>query len=126
MSEIKSIVDDISIAAFESNTKIAALAVLSNDGELIYQTENWDISNDLDSIINALKGEKSIILNQTEYIIKETFADGLIGTNPSGMGYIFVVFFNEGLLLSYALPQADPPTCFTFLSGKVESLNGKI
>jgi hypothetical protein len=126
MNEIKSIIDDIGIAAFESKTNIAALAVISDNGTLIYQTENWNVSDDLESIMNALKGEKVVVLNQSEYNISESYENGLIGSNPAGMGYIFIVFFDSGLLLSYALPQADPSTCFTFLSTNVNSLDGKV
>jgi len=126
MKEIKSIVDDIGIEAFESNTNIAALAVVSDDGKLIYQTKNWDVANDLQSILDAVKGEKTIILSQSEYDIIETHPNGLIGKNSAGKGYIFILFFEGGILLSYALPQANPSVCFSFLSSKVESLNGKI
>jgi len=115
MSELKRVIDEIGISALESNVKIAALAVVSNSGQLIYQTENFDLKNKVNTIMTAMKGGDSIKITDQEFILEGNPSEGLIGRNPSGMGYVILIPFQGGILVSYALPQADPNKVLKFL-----------
>ena len=126
MDEIKNIVDDIGIAALEASINLAAIAVIANSGKLIIQTENWDLSNQTKTILNVLKGETSFTLSNVEYSVVETTSEGIIGTNASGMGHILIVPFNGGVLVSYAMPQANTSHALNFLKNYAPRLNGKI
>jgi hypothetical protein len=126
MDEIKNIVDDIGIAAFENKINLAALAVISDSGNLIFQTDNWDISNQVDIILNVLKGVHPFVISNVEYSVVNASTEGIIGTNNAGMGHIIIVPFQGGVLVSYAMPQADPPKAFNFLKNHVIKLDGKI
>lgn len=126
MDEIKSIVDDVGIAALENNIKIAAIAVVSDSGDLIYQTENWDLTNHTNILLNVIKGDHSFTLSDVEYSVVETTSEGIIGTNNKGMGHVIFAPFQGGLLVSYAMPQADPPKALAFLKTYAVRLNGKI
>lgn len=126
MDDIKSFIEDIGIAAFEANIKIAGLAVVSNSGELIYHTENWDISNQIDALLNLLKGEKSINIQGQNFIVVKANNDGIIATSESGMGHVILAPFQKGILISYAMPQADPNEALDFLKHYVLGLNSKI
>ena len=68
MDEIKNIVDDIGIAAFEANTKIAGIAVVSDLGNIVFQTENFDLTNHSDFISNVINGDLSFVFNNVEHI----------------------------------------------------------
>jgi uncharacterized protein (AIM24 family) len=126
MDDIKSFIEDLGIAAFEANIKIAGLAVVSNSGELIHHTENWDISNQTDALLNLLKGEKSIILQGHNFIVVKANNDGIIVTSESGMGHVILAPFQKGILISYAMPQANPNEALDFLKHYVLGLNSKI
>ena len=126
MDDIKSFIEDLGIAAFEANIKIAGLAVVSNSGELIHHTENWDISNQTDALLNLLKGEKSIIIQGYNFIVVKANNDGIIATSESGMGHIILAPFQKGILISYAMPQANPNEALDFLKHYVLGLNSKI
>lgn len=126
MNDIKGIIEDIGIAAFENNIKVAALAIISNSGKLIHQTENFDLSNQANILLSAMKGEKSIIINDLEFIMQGNPSEGIIGTNPNGMGSLIIIPFKGGLLVSYALPQAEPAKALTFLKSFTKMLNGQI
>ncbi|MFX0010537.1 MAG: hypothetical protein ACFE9R_09495 [Candidatus Hermodarchaeota archaeon] len=126
MDDVKNFIEDIGIAAFEANIKIAGLAVVSNSGELIYYTENWEISNQIDALLNLLKGENSIILQGQNFIVVKANNDGIIATSESGMGHVILVPFQKGILISYAIPQADPNEVLDFLKQYVMGLNSKI
>ena len=126
MDEIKNIVDELGITALETSIKIAAVAVVSDSGHIVYQTENWDLTNQTNIILNVIKGERSFVLNDVKYSVVETTAEGIVGTSESGMGHILFVPFQGGVLVSYALPQADPPKALNFLKPFALRLNGKV
>jgi len=126
MDEIKNIVDDIGIAAFEANTKIAGIAVVSDLGNIVFQTENFDLTNQTDFISNVINGDRSFVFNNVEFKVVETSSTGFIATNDSGMGHIILVSFQGGILVAYAMPGADPTIAFNFLNSYAMRLNGKI
>jgi hypothetical protein len=126
MDEIKSVIDDLGIAALETSIKIAAVAVVSDLGSLIMQTENWDLTNQINILLNVIKGERSFVLSNVKYTVVSYTPEGIIGTNESGMGHVLFVPFQGGILVSYAMPQADPPKALSFLRNFAMRLNGKV
>ena len=126
MDEIKKIVDEIGIAALEANTKIAGIAVVSDSGNLVLQTENWDLTNQTDFIFNVIKGDSSFVFNNVEFSVVENTTEGFIGTNDKGMGHVIFSPFQGGVLVAYAMPQADPTKALSFLKTFTMRLNGKI
>jgi len=126
MNNIKKYVEDLGIDSFESNIKIASIAVVSDLGDVIFQTENWDLTNQMDIILRVIEGNTSFFFNNTEFSVVETTSEGIIATNNSGMGHLIFVRFQGGFLISYAMPQADPIKALSFLKNYAIKLNGKI
>jgi len=126
MDEIKKIIDDLGIVSLETNIKIAAVAVVSDSGTLVFQTDNWDLTNQTSIILNVIKGDSSFVLSNVEYSVVETTTEGIVGTNDGGMGHVIFVPFQGGVLVSYAMPQADPPKALLFLKTFAMRLNGKV
>ncbi|MFW9971306.1 MAG: hypothetical protein ACFFDF_14025 [Candidatus Odinarchaeota archaeon] len=126
MDEIKNIIDDLGISALETSINIAAVAVVADLGDLVIQTENWDLANQTNIILNVIKGERSFVINNVKYTVVESSSEGIIGTSESGMGYILFVPFRGGVLVSYAIPQANPSKALSFLKTFAIKLNGKI
>lgn len=126
MDEIKNLIDDLGVDSFEANTKIASLAIISEKGELVYQTENWDLTSSMEGILKVINGEPLFILNNAQFLVKESNARGIITTNDLGMGHVIFAFFQGGILASYAMPGADPIGVLTFLSNNISKFNGKI
>lgn len=124
MTDIKSIVEDIGIKALENSVKIASLAVISDSGELIYQTSNMDLTNQTQVILNVIHGEKSFNLNGMTFLVEKATNKGIIATEDKGMGHILIISFQGGFLISYAMPQADVESVFSFLKSNLVSLNG--
>ena len=67
MEEVKKIIDDLAIAALEGSTKLAAVAIMSNSGDIVFQTENFDLKNQENVILNVIKGDNSFILNNSNF-----------------------------------------------------------
>ena len=126
MDDIKNFVDDMGIAAFEANLKIAGIAVVSETGDVIFQTDNWDLSNETNDILNIIKGNKSINLNGANFSVTTASSDGIIATNEGGMGHVLFAPFQGGVLVSYAMAQADTSIALGFLKSYAMRLSGKI
>jgi len=126
MDEIKNIIDELGILALETNIKIAGVAIMSDSGKVIFQTKNWDLTNQTNIILDVIKGDRSFIFNNIEFSVVETTSEGIIGTSNSGMGHILFIPIQGGTLVSYAMPQADPPKVLSFLKTFAIRLNGKI
>ena len=126
MDEIKKIIDELGIISLETNIKIAGVAVVSDSGNIVFQTSNWDLTNQTNIILNVIKGDSSFVLNDLEFTVVETTTEGIVGTNDNGMGHIILTPFQGGVLVSYAMPQADPPKALSFLKNFAMRLNGKV
>ncbi len=126
MDDIKKIVDELGITAFESNIKIASIAVVSDSGELIYQTDNWDLEKHTNIILNVINGDNSFVLNNMEFSVVESNIKGKIATTHNNMGHILFALFQGGVLVSYMLPKGDTYPALSLLIKFAEKLNGKL
>ena len=126
MDEIKKIIDELGIISLETNMKIAGFAVVSDSGKVIFQTDNWDLTNQTNMILNVIKGDRSFVLNDVKFSVVETTTEGIVGTADSGMGHVIFTPFQGGVLVSYAMPRADPPRALSFLKTFAMRLNGKV
>ena len=126
MEEVKNIVEDLGIAAFEASMQIAGFAVVSSTGKVVYQTSNWDLTKETHIISNIIEGASSFVLSGGNFSVVDRTADVIVATSDTGMGYMLFVPFQGGVLVSYAMPGADPPKAITFLKPAAMRLNGKV
>ncbi|MFO8020593.1 MAG: hypothetical protein R6U96_18365 [Promethearchaeia archaeon] len=110
MSEIEKIVDEL----LNEEQNIFGVAVIGKDGSLLMQTENWDITNDLEKInelINSEEGIGRIEIQGIRYMVVENTPERKIGTNVTGKGHIIICPIpvgGSGALVSYINPQVGP------------------
>jgi hypothetical protein len=98
---------------------VFGVAIINKSGSLVTQTENWDISGDLD-IINKLlntklelgqKGMTNLSIQGIKYMIVENTEERKIGTNITGKGHIIIApipIGGTGALICYINPQSGP------------------
>ena len=115
MSEIESIIDDL----LNEEQNIYGIGIISRVGELITQTANWDLTNDL-ALINEIlnqkvelgqKGISSLIILGIKYMIVENAEERKIGTNIAGKGHIIICpipIGGTGAIIAYINPQVGP------------------
>ncbi|NVM36273.1 MAG: hypothetical protein HWN81_11815, partial [Candidatus Lokiarchaeota archaeon] len=115
MSEIEAIIDDL----LNEEQNIFGVAIISKDGNILTQTENWNIANDLDLINELLnqkielgeKGISSLTVQGIKYMIVENTEERKIGTNITGKGHLIICpvpIGGTGALVCYINPQAGP------------------
>ena len=115
MSEIESIIDDL----LNTEENVFDVAIIGQDGNLITQTENWDVSGDLSALNELLhlklelgeKGITSISIQGIKYMIVENTEERKIGTNVTGKGHLVIApvpIGGTGALVCYINPAAGP------------------
>jgi len=114
-SEIESIINDL----LNEEQNVFGVAVVSKEGNLITQTQNWDLSQNLATINELLqtklelgqKGMTSISLQGIKYMIVENTEERKIGTNITGKGHIIIApvpVGGTGALICYINPRITP------------------
>ena len=100
----------------DSEPAVFGGAVLDKKGNLLYQTENWDITQDLapinDIIAEAHKddGEKPgrIEIMKIGYMVVEFTPERIIATNVTHKGHIIIAIGNNGALITFIDPSKGP------------------
>ena len=114
-AEIESIIDDL----LSEEQNIFGVAIINKSGSLITQTQNWNLTTDLDLINKLLgtqlalgqKGMSSITIQGIKYMIVENTEERKIDTNITGKGHIIIApipIGGTGALICYINPQIGP------------------
>lgn len=93
-------------------------AIIDPDGNLVYQTENWEISGDVEQInglvTEALKEDAkqppSLSIMKLKYMIVEFTPERIIATNVQRKGHIIIAPVGKGKasLVTYIDPAKGP------------------
>ncbi len=118
---IENIIDEL----LNEEQNIFGVAIVSSEGTLVTQTENWNVTGDLPQINEFLqtklelgeKGMTSITVQGIKYMIVENTEERKIGTNITGKGHLIVApipIGGIGALVCYISPKVGPrDTLFT-------------
>ncbi|MFX1502906.1 MAG: profilin family protein [Promethearchaeota archaeon] len=113
--EIEALIDDL----LNEEQNIFGIAIITQDGSLLTQTENWNVLSDLDLINELLnqklelgqKGISSITIQGIKYMMVENTEERKIGTNITGKGHIIICpvpVGGSGAIVCYINPRAGP------------------
>ncbi len=85
---------------------IIAAAVVRGK-EIIYSTDNWDISADIDRVISSWVGQNAqfIMVSGVKYSILQMEAERLVAMSYKGEGYIVAAKDDEHKLIAYMDPD---------------------
>ena len=91
-------------------------AVIDPNGTLLYQTENWDLQQDIqqiNSIIEEAKKENAVNPGRIEimkvsYMIVELTPERVIATNVTHKGHIIIAIGSTGTIVAYIDPATGP------------------
>ncbi|MHA1584593.1 MAG: hypothetical protein ACTSWL_05010 [Promethearchaeota archaeon] len=91
-------------------------AVIDKEGTLLYQTENWDLQQELPEINNVIieakkadgKNPGRIEVMKIAYMIVEFTPERVIATNVARKGHIVITLGENGTLISFIDPTVTP------------------
>ncbi|MHA1792359.1 MAG: hypothetical protein ACTSVI_06915 [Promethearchaeota archaeon] len=88
---------------------IYGIAIIDDNGKVLWQTENWDLTNDAPAFISAWNNNAgSVSILSIKYMIVENIPERLIGTNVTGKGHIIGASAGPVKLLCYINPVIGP------------------
>ena len=90
----------------QNDPHIIAAAVLKGK-EIIYSTDNWDISADVDRIASSWIGQNAqfIMVSGVKYSVLQTEDERLVAMSYKGEGYIVAAKDDEHKLIAYMDPD---------------------
>ncbi len=113
MSAYENIINEL----LDQEQNIYGIAIVKKDGNLLTQTENWNVSEDLfkeggiNQLIKAEGGIGAITVQGIRYSIVENTPERKIGTNVTGKGHVIVCpvpVGGTGALICYVNPAVSP------------------
>ena len=92
----------------QSDPNIIAAAVIKGK-EIIYTTDNWDISGDVDRIVSSWVGQNArfIMVSGVKYSTLQMEAERLVAISLKGEGSICAAKDEEHKLICYLQPDGD-------------------
>jgi hypothetical protein len=123
MVDIDKLMKEIADKSLERSVGIASLALVTDAGKVVYQTKNWDLSNQTKTILDVVRGKKEFEMLNTSFSVVSSDATRIVGENKSGMGAVLILRYKGGLLLSYVMPSASPEGAQDFLEQYVRKLS---
>jgi len=112
---------------YENNPKIQAFAV-AKEGEIVWQTENWNLLEDIKSIIEApQKAAGKVSAGGVKYKRVRSAHDFYIGSSGSDEGHLLIVKINDSSwAVAWAEPSAVPELAIIDMTKATIHLKGNI
>ncbi|MBD3354025.1 MAG: hypothetical protein GF364_21260 [Candidatus Lokiarchaeota archaeon] len=118
-------VEEIIDGLLEEDQNVGGVAVIANDGTLVYQTENWDLTSEVQNVLDSVNAGSSTVLLGVKYMIVERTPERIIGTNIQGKGHLIFAPFDGGVLATYILPQVGPREALFNVQSYAQKLKGQ-
>lgn len=118
----------------DTEPAIFGVAVVNNAGNIAYQTENWNLSEDLAQLrstaTEALKSDGknpgSMSIMRIKYMIVEFTPERVVGTNVSRKGHIILAPVEKGALISFIDPNKGPRDALFNVQNFTQKLKGNL
>jgi len=146
LSEMNGDINNIVEWLIYEEQNIYAVAIIDSTGQIQFQTDNWDVSpqlNEINQLINHNPGGGqdeyyggvskpavgSITLRGVKYIIIENTRERKIGTNPGGQGHLVIAPVPPGGsagLVCYVSGEISPRDVLAVVQNYALKLVGRI
>ncbi len=106
MQDDTSAIDYIIRDLMTGNATITAATLLTPEGNVVFQTSNWDISSDVIGVLNSWRQQSpSVVVQGIKYSTLQCTPERLVSTNILGQGHIVASSERSRILLAYVTPD---------------------
>jgi hypothetical protein len=93
----------------QRDPSIIAAAVVKGSKEIVYTTDNWDISGDISRVVSSWSGQNAsfIMLSGVKYSMLQCEQQRMVATSIKGEGHICAAKDDEYKLICYLEPDGD-------------------
>ena len=94
----------------KKDPSIIAAAVIRGNREIVFSTDNWVISGDVDKVISSWNSQNAqfIIISGVKYSILQCTTERLVATSIRGEGHILGAKDENYKLIVYLEPDGEP------------------
>jgi hypothetical protein len=112
---------------FANNPKIHAFAV-TKDGAVIWQTENWNLVEEIDGILNAAdKDASKVSTGGVTYKRVTSSDDSYIATADDNKGHLILILIDENSwAIAFAAPTSVPELAVIDIKKTAIQLRGHV
>jgi len=122
------VLDAYTKAYNDSGKMIQAFGVITGDGQVLWQSENWDLSAEAKSLVSAVTSRAaSVIQNEVKYSTLRTSPESLVARNTSGNGTLVLAKIEgDKWVVAWAAKEAAPDGIYVDIDRAAKSLKGKM
>ncbi|MBD3214078.1 MAG: hypothetical protein GF311_15825 [Candidatus Lokiarchaeota archaeon] len=93
----------------QKDPTIIAVTVIEGNDNIVYQTDNWDITPDLDRVLSSWRGQNAqfIKISGVKYSMLQCTSERMAATSIKGEGSIVAAKDEEHKLIAYVSPEGD-------------------
>ncbi|MHA1675381.1 MAG: hypothetical protein ACTSYI_17355, partial [Promethearchaeota archaeon] len=100
----------------DAEPAVFGAAVINKNNELVYQTENWDLQQEINTISATIteakkddgKNPGKIQIMKVSYMVVEFTPERIIATNVARKGHVIVAMADGGTIVAYIDPTKGP------------------
>ena len=106
---------------------IYAVAIVEGRNEIIYSTDNWDISNEIDTVSSSWNSQSAshIIISGVKYMMLQCDIDTMVATSIRGEGHIVAAKDEKRKIITYVVPDGDRKAAIVEISRVLQAMNAK-
>ena len=113
-----------------SGNMVQAFGVITEGGQVLWQSDNWDLAADAVNLISAVKSRSpSVIQNQVKYSTMRTTPESLVARSIGGSGILILTKIDaasDRWVVAWADPSAQPDGIYVDVDRAAKTLKGKI
>lgn len=112
----------------DSGHMIQAFGVVNANGQVLWQTNNWDLTKDVKGLVSAVTQKAaSVIQNQVKYSTLRSNPDSLVARSAAGNGTLVLVRIEgDKWVVAWANASATPDGIYVDVDRSAKFLKGKI
>jgi hypothetical protein len=112
----------------DSNEMVQAFGIITTSGNVLWQSDNWDLTEDAAALGSAVKSSAtSVVQNQVKYSTLRTTPESLVARSVSGNGILVLAKIEgEKFVVAWADPNASPDGIYVDVDRAAKALKGKI
>ncbi len=106
---------------------IYAIVIIDKNNKIIYSTDNWDISTDIENICSIWDNKNApfIIISGIKYTMLECEFDSMVATSVRGQGHIVCCKDDERRIITYVEPNGNIKAAIIEISRILAKMSSK-
>lgn len=122
------VMDAYTMAYNSSGNMVQAFGVITEGGQVLWQSNNWDLTADAGALMAAVKSRSpAITQNNVRYSTMRTTPESLVARNVQGNGVLILAKIEgEKWVIAWCAPDAQPDGVYVDVDRAAKTLKGKI